>query len=83
VGIAAHRDTYFRPLAGIHTGDRMTVQTVDGIYGYRVVSTQIVPPSDVAVLRPGAHDSLTLVTCYPFYYIGPAPMRFVVRAVRL
>jgi len=83
VGIAAHRDTYFRPLAGIHTGDRMTVQTVDGLYAYRVVSTQIVRPEDAQVLYPTSRDSLTLVTCYPFYYVGPAPMRFIVRAVGL
>lgn len=83
VGIAAHRDTYFRPLAKIHSGDAMTLETLDGLYRYQVVSTQIVRPENVAVLYPTGRDALTLVTCYPFHYVGPAPMRFIVRAVRL
>lgn len=82
-GIAAHRDTYFRPLRLIHQGDAVTLNTLDGTYRYRVVSTKVVQPDDNQVLRPTPRDTLTLVTCYPFYYIGPAPKRFIVRAERL
>jgi sortase A len=81
-GIAAHRDTYFRPLQGIKAGDAITVQTLEGTYQYRVTSTKIVNPTDNEVLFPTPRESLTLVTCYPFYYIGPAPKRFVVLAER-
>jgi sortase A len=81
-GIAAHRDSYFRKLANIRTGDTIQFQTVDGIVRYRVSSTQIVMPSATEVLRPGSEDMLTLVTCYPFSYVGPAPKRFIVQATR-
>ncbi|HTS76991.1 MAG TPA: class D sortase [Bryobacteraceae bacterium] len=83
MGIAAHRDTYFRPLRGIRQGDAIDVQTLRGYYSYRVTSVQIVGPQDNQVLLPTPHDSLTLVTCYPFYYVGPAPKRFIVRAQRV
>jgi sortase A len=82
VGISAHRDTFFRPLRNIQAGDVMTVTTLDGEYEYRVVSTKVVSPSDVSVLNPTGGEVLTLVTCYPFYYAGAAPERFIVRAVR-
>ncbi len=82
VGIAAHRDTYFRPLERIHSGDTITLQTLEGLYRYQVSSTRIVHPEDVSVLYPGARETLTLVTCYPFHYVGPAPERFIVRAIR-
>ena len=81
-GIAAHRDTYFRKLANIRTGDAIQFQTVDGVVKYRVLSTKIVMPSATEVLRPGSEDMLTLVTCYPFSYIGAAPKRFIVQATR-
>lgn len=82
-GIAAHRDTYFRPLKSIEAGDTITVETLGGTYRYRVVSTKIVAPNENQVLLPTGAESLTLVTCYPFYYVGPAPKRFIVRAERV
>lgn len=82
VGISAHRDTFFRPLRNIRGGDVITVTTLDGEYQYKVVSTKIVSPRDVSVLNPTGGEELTLVTCYPFYYVGAAPERFIVRAVR-
>jgi len=83
VGISAHRDTFFRPLRNVRKNDSITIVTLRGSYEYRVVSTKIVDPGDVAVLASGGGESLTLVTCYPFYFIGPAPSRFVVRAERV
>jgi sortase A len=83
VGISAHRDTFFRPLAKIRKGDLILVTTLAGAFHYRVVSTRIVNPTDVSVLDPGKSEILTLVTCYPFYFIGPAPDRFIVRAERV
>jgi sortase A len=83
IGISGHRDTFFRPLRNIRQDDIITLTTVVGNYQYRVVSIWIVSPSDVAVLDPSADEILTLVTCYPFYFVGPAPERFVVRAVRV
>jgi sortase A len=83
VGIAGHRDTLFRPLRNIQQNDVITLTTLAGEYRYRVVSTEIVSPSDVTVLQPNGHEVLTLVTCYPFYFVGPAPDRFIVRAERV
>jgi sortase A len=83
VGLAGHRDTFFRPLRNIRRDDVITLATPRGEYRYRVVSTRIVNPSDVGVLDPGGSEVLTLVTCYPFYFIGPAPSRFIVRAERI
>jgi sortase A len=80
VGVAAHRDTYFRPLRLVHSGDTITVRTQAQEYVYQVISLKIVEPNDVEVLRPTGHETLTLVTCYPFDFVGPAPRRFVVRA---
>jgi sortase A len=77
---AAHRDTFFRSLAGIRKGDAVVVTTPDGVHRYTVVGTQIVTPADVAVLRSTGKTQLTLVTCYPFDYVGSAPQRFIVRA---
>jgi sortase A len=82
VGISAHRDTFFRPLRNIRKNDVITFTTPSGEYRYRVVSTQVVSPRDIAVLSPGGDQVLTLVTCYPFYFVGPAPKRFIVRAAR-
>jgi sortase A len=81
-GISGHRDTFFRPLRNIHKGDVITLTTLAGQYRYRVVSTTIVKPSDVAVLNSDGSETLTLVTCYPFYFVGAAPDRFIVRAER-
>ena len=83
VAFAAHRDTFFRPLRNIRKSDRIFVSTLDGNYEYVVESTSIVSPSDVSVLKASAAHELTLVTCYPFYYIGSAPHRFVVRAIQV
>jgi sortase A len=83
VGIAAHRDTFFRPLRRIQRDDSIELNTLGKAYRYRVVSTNVVSPDDVQVLYPNGHDILTLVTCFPFDYIGSAPKRFVVRAERL
>jgi len=83
VGISAHRDTFFRPLRNIQRNDIITLTTLGGEYRYRVVSTKVVSPYNVAVLNPDRNEILTLVTCYPFYFIGSAPMRFIVRAARI
>jgi sortase A len=83
VGISAHRDTFFRPLRNIRENDVITLTTLLGEFHYRVVSTRIVDPREVAVLKPGAGETLTLVTCYPFYFVGPAPDRFIVHAERI
>lgn len=83
VGISGHRDTFFRPLRNIRQDDIITLTTLLGEYRYRVVSTKVVSPSDVAVLDPSENEILTLVTCYPFYFVGRAPGRFIVRAERV
>jgi sortase A len=83
IGLAGHRDTFFRPLRSIHPYDTIKLRTPKKSYLYRVISTNVVSPDDVQVLYPTSRDTLTLVTCFPFHYIGPAPKRFVVRADRL
>jgi sortase A len=83
VGISAHRDTFFRPLRNIREDDLITITTALKSYRYRVVSTRIVLPTNVGVLDAGTTEVLTLVTCYPFWYIGSAPDRFIVRAERV
>jgi len=80
VGIAGHRDTVFRPLRHIHLGDEMKLTTADRVYHYKISKTLIVTPDDVYVLDPTAQPTLTLVTCYPFDFIGHAPRRFIVQA---
>lgn len=79
-GLAGHRDTFFRGLRNIQTGDQIMVTTPAGNARYRVRSTRVVDPSEVSVLAPTGGSTLTLVTCYPFNYIGAAPKRFIVRA---
>jgi sortase A len=79
-GIAGHRDTLFRGLRNIRKDDVIQFQTPAGSYDYKVESTGIVKPADVAVLNRGEHNQITLVTCYPFYYVGSAPDRFIVKA---
>lgn len=83
VGIAGHRDTFFRPLRDIHRDDIITLTTLRGEYRYRVVSLRIVTPDTVSVLDPTGGEILTLVTCHPFYFVGSAPNRFIVRAERV
>ena len=81
-GIAGHRDGFFRGLKDIAVGDAIELETVDSRQMYRVERTWVVYPEDVSVLDPTPTRSLTLVTCYPFYFIGSAPQRFIVRATR-
>ena len=83
VGLVAHRDTFFRGLRNVQKDDEITLTTLHGSYRYRVDSTQIVGPTDIKVLAATADDFLTLVTCYPFYFVGPAPQRFIVRAHKI
>src|SRR5579871_4321304 len=78
--IAGHRDTHFRVLKDIRKGDLIVLETSTGRFCYRVQSTSVVSPEDVAALRPASDAQLHLITCYPFYYVGPAPKRFVVQA---
>ena len=80
IGIAAHRDTYFRPLRLIRVNDLIELKTPSGASRYAVTETKIVRPSDIGVLARAPGRDLTLVTCYPFYYIGSAPERFIVHA---
>jgi sortase A len=80
VGIAGHRDTTFRALRNIHVGDPLEYKTADRLYRYRISKTMIVGPDDVYVLDPTEQPALTLVTCYPFEFVGHAPRRFIVRA---
>jgi sortase A len=80
VALAAHRDTFFRPLRDIRVGDEITLRTQERSFAYIVESTQVVAPSDISVLQPSTGHDLTLLTCYPFHYIGPAQKRFVVFA---
>jgi sortase A len=80
LGIAGHRDSFFRPLKDIKNGDTIKFATIDGTTEYRVTSTQIVGPKDTYVLDGNSKDEMTLVTCYPFFYIGSAPKRFIVQA---
>ena len=82
VGLAGHRDTFFRRLADIRPDDEIRVTTPERVFTYRVERTDVVEPRDVWVLDPTEHPALTLVTCYPFNYIGSAPKRFIVRALR-
>ncbi len=79
-GLAAHRDTFFRRLGNIERGDEIRVVTPDGTFRYTVEETLVVEPTDVWVLDPTDVPALTLVTCYPFRFIGSAPQRFIVRA---
>jgi sortase A len=83
VGLAGHRDTFFRALRNIREDDAIELETTQGAYHYIVKSTRIVTPRDVSVLAASGGQSLTLVTCYPFYYVGSAPQRFIVRAAQV
>jgi len=80
VVLAGHRDSFFRPLRNIQSGDAITLKTSDGDLRYEVESTSVVSPNDVRALEPSSERMLTLITCFPFYYAGPAPNRFIVRA---
>ena len=81
IGIAGHRDGFFRCLRDIRIGDRIELETLDRKTAYAVESTEIVAPDAVDVLQPRERPALTLVTCYPFYFVGDAPQRFIVHAL--
>lgn len=83
VGIAAHRDSFFRGLKDIQEDDTIELTTLEGTFRYKVEWTKIVKPDDTSVLAPTDDAALTLVTCYPFYYVGSAPERFIVRAHKI
>jgi len=82
LGVAAHRDGYFRVLKDIELGDELMITTENGPEAYVVLELKIVDPSAIEVLDPTEEQSVTLVTCYPFYFVGHAPERFIVRAVK-
>ena len=79
VGIAGHRDGFFRVLKDIQPGQRIEIETRARTHRYRVVSTEVVNPSDLHVLADTLDPTVTLVTCFPFYFLGSAPQRFIVR----
>lgn len=81
--LAGHRDGLFRPLKRVTVGDVITFRTTREEFHYQVTGTAIVQPDDLRVLAPRTRDTLTLITCYPFSYVGPAPQRFVVHAERV
>jgi sortase A len=80
VGLAGHRDTFLRPLKDLKANDVIRFSTPRGDFTYAVESLRIVAPDDTGVLAASGENVLTLVTCYPFYYVGPAPKRWIVRA---
>jgi sortase A len=82
IGIAGHRDGFFRALMNVVPGDAIEVEALHSTEQYTIERTWIVTPDDVSVLDPTTEPSVTLVTCYPFYFVGSAPQRFIVRAVR-
>jgi LPXTG-site transpeptidase (sortase) family protein len=79
VVLAGHRDSFFRALRNIQSGDVVEVTTLQGSRSYTIGTTRIIQPTEVGVLAPTSVPTLTLVTCYPFYYVGNAPQRFIVR----
>jgi len=83
LGISGHRDGFFRGLRHIAQGDRIRLETPGGAYEYEVRTFSVVSPEDVRVLDPTPEPTLTLVTCFPFFALGPAPKRFIVHAVRV
>ncbi|MGD0364944.1 MAG: class D sortase, partial [Bryobacteraceae bacterium] len=80
VGVAGHRDTFFRLLKDLRLKDEIQFSTLKGDFKYEVESLKVVEPNDVKVLAPSGENVLTMVTCYPFYFVGPAPQRWIVRA---
>lgn len=81
--LAGHRDGLFRPLQRVAVGDAITFRTTREEFRYQVTGTAIVQSDDLRVLAPRTRDTLTLITCYPFSFVGPAPQRFVVHAERV
>lgn len=83
VTLAAHRDTFFRHLGDVRSGDIIELKEPGHEYKYQVRFTAVVGPKDTWVLQPTRQETLTLLTCYPFHFVGPAPDRFVIRARRI
>jgi len=83
IAVAGHRDTFFRGLKDVKTGDEIQFSTLNGDFQYVVDSVTIVTPDNAGSLAPTSENVLTIVTCYPFYFVGDAPNRFVVRARQL
>ena len=81
--LAGHRDTFFRPLRRLQIGDEIRLETSRGTFRYRAMRRVVVEPGELWVLDPSPATALTLITCYPFDYVGPAPRRFVVHAERI
>ena len=81
LALSAHRDGFFRGLKDIKIGETVEVKTLKGSIKYKIVSTHITTPDDLSVLSDTGKDEVTLVTCYPFYYVGSAPKRFIVKAL--
>ena len=80
LGISGHRDGFFRVLKDIQVGDDIEIQTTRGVESYAVTSITIIPKSDISILEPTTEKTLTIVTCYPFYFVGHAPKRYIVKA---
>jgi len=80
LGISGHRDGFFRVLKDIEVGDDIEIQTTQGVESYAVTSVTIIPKSDTSILEPTSEKTLTIVTCYPFYFVGHAPERYIVKA---
>jgi LPXTG-site transpeptidase (sortase) family protein len=80
LGISGHRDGFFRGLKDIQVGDDIAIQTTRGVENYAVSSITIIPKEDISVLEPTTEKMLTLITCYPFYFVGHAPKRYIVTA---
>lgn len=78
--LAAHRDSFFRPLKDVRAGDVINLRTPDGDFTYVVRETRVTGPAEMSVLAPTTEPTLTLITCYPFHFVGDAPDRFIVRA---
>lgn len=79
VGIAGHRDGFFRGLKDVVVGDPFELETATGVERYVVDEVRIVEPTEIGVLAPSGYPAITLVTCYPFYFVGSAPQRYIVR----
>ena len=80
LGLAGHRDTFFRPLRNVKIGMNIDISTAAGRFRYAIDSTEIVTPEEVRVLDIGPRPEMTLITCYPFNFVGAAPRRFIVHA---
>jgi len=80
LGISGHRDGFFRALKDIQLGDNIEIQTTRGVESYAVTSITVIPKSDISILAPTTNKTLTIVTCYPFYFVGHAPERYIVKA---